>query len=96
MDTNGTRKTYQLHALESSEAKTVLAKQGLTRAELEDALVALKRADNVTVRAIIGVNDDGVFGTNRDGWSPDLPDAFKDPIIALPWRQILDLLGRAQ
>jgi hypothetical protein len=95
MSRKGKKKAYQLHALDSAEAQSVLALQGVTRAELGHALVQLERDDKVTVRAIIGVNDDGVFGTARDGWTPDLPDAFKEPIIALPWPRIFELLGRA-
>jgi hypothetical protein len=88
-------KTYRLHALDSPEAEAVLARQGMTRARLKQALAELARAGGADVRTIIGVNSDGVFGTGREGWDPHLPDAFKEPVIAVPWGRMLELSGGA-
>jgi hypothetical protein len=36
-----------------------------------------------------------VFGSTREGWRPDLPDAAcKEPFTPLLWIRILELLGR--
>jgi len=35
-----------------------------------------------------------VFGSRREGWRPDLPDACDQPFIPLLWLQVLELLGR--
>jgi hypothetical protein len=29
-------------------------------------------------------------GAKREGWRPDQPDAFSEPLINIPWAQILD------
>jgi hypothetical protein len=35
-----------------------------------------------------------VFGSTREGWRPDLPDACTEPFIPLLWLKIDELLGR--
>jgi hypothetical protein len=85
---------YSLHGLDSPEGDAVLAEQGLTRADLERALAALERSEGIRVRTIVGINDDGVFGTTREAWRPDLPDACKEPFVPLLWLRVLELLGR--
>jgi hypothetical protein len=35
-----------------------------------------------------------VFGTGREDWRPDLPDACHEHFIPLLWLQVLELLGR--
>jgi hypothetical protein len=88
------RPGYRLHLPDSPEAGALLAEQGLSPADLDRALVHLERAEGTTVRTIVGVNEDGVFGTGWEGWRPDLPDACKEPFIPLLWLKILELLGR--
>jgi hypothetical protein len=85
---------YSLHRLDSPEGEAVLAEQGLTRAEVERALAELERTEGIRIRSIVGINDDGVFGTIREGWRPDLPDACKEPFVPLLWLKVLELLGR--
>ena len=85
---------YRLHGLGSPEGEAVLARQGLTRADLHHALAELERSEDIRVRSIVGINDDGVFGSTREGWRPDLPDACKEPFVPLLWLRILELLGR--
>jgi hypothetical protein len=65
---------YRLHGLDSPEAGAVLAEQGLTRADLERALAELERTEGTRIRSIVGINHDGVFGSTRQGWHPDLGD----------------------
>ena len=65
-----------------------------SRADLERALAELERREGIRVRSIVGINDDGVFGTSRAGWHPDLPDACKEPFVPLLWVKVLELLGR--
>ena len=85
---------YQLHRLDSPEAEALLAEASVSRADLDRALATLERSEGVRVRSIVGINHDGVFGSTREGWRPDLPDACKEPFIPLLWLKILELLGR--
>ena len=88
------RRGYQLHAQSSPEAEALLSERGLTRPDLDRALAELERTDGIAIRTIVGINDDGVFGTSREGWSPDLPDAGREPFIPLLWLKVHELLGR--
>jgi hypothetical protein len=85
---------YRLYALDSPEAGDLLAEQGLGSADLDRALARLERTEGTSVRTIVGINEDGVFGTSRAGWRPDLPDACREPFIPLLWLKVHELLGR--
>jgi hypothetical protein len=85
---------YRLHAPDSPEASALLAEQGLGPADLDRALARLETTEGTTVRTIVGINEDGVFGTSREGWRPDLPDAFQELFIPLLWVKVHELLGR--
>jgi len=85
---------YRLHAPGSPEAGALLAEQGLGPADLDRALVHLERAEGTTIRTIVGINEDGLFGATRAGWRPDLPDALQEPFIPLLWVKVHELLGR--
>ena len=82
------------HGLGSPEAEAVLAEQGLTRADLERALAELERTEGTRIRTVVGINDDGVFGSTREGWRSDLPDALHEPFVPLLWLKVNELLGR--
>jgi hypothetical protein len=86
---------YQLHAPDSPEAEALLVEHCVTRADLVRALAEMERTHGIAIRTIAGINDDGVFGTRRESWRPDLPDACVKPFIPLLWLQVLELLGRA-
>ena len=88
------RPGYRLYAADSAQAEAVLAEVGVSRADLDRALAALERSHGIRVHSIVGINQDGVFGSTREGWHPDLPDACKEPFVPLLWLQILELLGR--
>jgi hypothetical protein len=88
------RRGYQLHAPDSSEAEALLTERGLTRPHLDRAIAELARTQGIQIRTIVGINDDGVFGSRREGWQPDLPDAQAEPFIPVLWLQVLELLGR--
>ena len=85
---------YRLHRLGSPEAEALLAEMGITCADLDRALAELEQSEGIRVRSIVGINYDGVFGSTRAGWQPDLPDACKEPFIPLLWLKIFELLGR--
>ena len=85
---------YRLHGLDSPEGGALLAEQGVTRADLDRALQELERREGIGIRSIVGINDDGVFGTTVEGWRPDLPEACNEPFVPLLWLKILELLGR--
>jgi hypothetical protein len=88
------RPGYRLYAPGSPEARALLAEQGLRPTDLDRALARLGHAEGTTVRTIVGINEDGVFGTSREGWHPDLPDACREPFIPLLWVKVHELLGR--
>jgi hypothetical protein len=88
------RRGYQLHAPDSPEAEALLTERGLTRADLDRALAELEHTEGIQIRTIAGINDDGVFGSRREGWRSDLPDACAEPFIPLLWLQVLELFGR--
>jgi hypothetical protein len=88
------RPGYRLHTPDSAEAGTLLAEQGLSPADLDLALAELERTEGTTVRSIVGINEDGVFGTSRERWHPDLPDAGPEPFIPLLWLKVHELLSR--
>jgi hypothetical protein len=85
---------YRLYAPGSPEAGSLLAEQGLGPADLDRALAQLEHAEGTAVRTIVGINEDGVFGTSREGWRPDLLDACREPFIPLLWVKVHELLGR--
>jgi hypothetical protein len=88
------RPGYRLYPPDSPEAWALLAEQGPGPADLNHALARLERTEGTTVRTIVGINEDGVFGTSRAGWRPDLPDACREPFIPLLWLKVHELLGR--
>jgi hypothetical protein len=88
------RRGYQLHEPDSPEAEALLSERGLTRPDLDHAIAELARTEGIQIRTIVGINDDGVFGSRREGWQPDLPDACAEPFIPVLWLQVLELLGR--
>ena len=88
------RPGYRLYAADSPEAGTLLIEQGLSPADLDRALARLERTEGIQIRTIVGINDDGVFGSRQAGWRPDLPDACAEPFIPVLWLQVLELLGR--
>jgi hypothetical protein len=88
------RRGYQLHPPDSPEAKALLIERGLTCADLDHAIAELARTEGIAIQTIVGINDDGIFGTRREGWRADLPDACVEPFIPPLWLQVLELLGR--
>jgi hypothetical protein len=88
------RRGYRLHPPDSREARTLLMERGLTRTELDRALAELECTEGIAIRTIVGINDDGVFGSRREGWHADLPNACVEPFIPVLWLQVLELLGR--
>ena len=86
------RRGYRLDPPDSPEA--LLSERGLTRADLDHALAELARTEGIAIQTIVGINADGVFGSGREGWHPDLPEACAEPFIPVLWLQVLELLGR--
>jgi hypothetical protein len=83
---------YRLYPPNSPEPRHLLA-EGLGPDDLERAPARLETTEGTAVRTIAGINEDGVFGTSRAGWRPDLPGA-KEPFIPLLWIKVHELLGR--
>jgi hypothetical protein len=85
---------YRLYSPDSPEARALLAEQGLGPADLDRALAGLEHAEGTTVRTIVWINEDGVFGTGRGGWRADRPDACHEPFVPLLWLKVHELLDR--
>ncbi len=87
-------KNYTVHLVESPAGQAQLAKRGLTTRDLGKAIAEFQKAEKVRVGTLIGVNEDGFFGSTDEGWTPDKPGAFDEPLLGIPWVQIFELLGR--
>jgi len=85
---------YTVHLVESPAGQAQLKKRGLTTRDLAKAITEFQTAEGVRVGTLIGVNEDGFFGSTEEGWRPDRPGAFDEPLLNIPWVQILELLGR--
>jgi hypothetical protein len=79
---------YRLCPPDSPEAGALLAEQGLGPADPERALARLESTKGTAIRTIVGINEDGAFGTGCNGWRPDLPDACHEPFIPLLWVKV--------
>lgn len=86
------RPKYVVHLIESPEGQAALAARGLTRHDLARAIGKFQRREHRWVGTLIGINDDGFFGSRREGWRPD--QRGTEPLIFIPWVQILEYLGR--
>ena len=87
-------KGYGVHLIQSAAGQVELVRRGLTTRDLATAVARFQKAEKVRVGTLIGVNQDGFFGSTEEGWSPDRPGAFDQPLLTIPWVQILELLGR--
>ena len=85
---------YTVHPVDSPAGQAALAVRGLTTNDLARALVEFQQREHVRIGTPIGINDDGFFASTREGWRPDQPDAFAEPLLNIPWVQILEYLGR--
>jgi len=85
---------YTVHLVESPAGQAQLAKRGLTTRDLAKAIARFQTAEKVRVGTLIGVNEGGFFGSTEDRWTPDQPGAFNQPLLNIPWVQILELLDR--
>ena len=84
-----------VHLIDSPEGQAELASHGLITYDLITAIKHFQVAEGIRVGTLIGVNEQGFFGAKREGWLPDQPDAFSEPLISIPWVQILEYLERA-
>ncbi|MBF0093058.1 MAG: hypothetical protein HQL34_00785 [Alphaproteobacteria bacterium] len=85
---------YTVHLIDSPAGQVTLASRGLTTRDLARAIAEFQKRENVRVGTLIGVSRDGFFGSTREGWRPDQPDAFAEPLVNIPWVQLLELLDR--
>lgn len=83
---------YRVHAIESPAGQAVLAARGLSTADLMRAVTEFEKREARRVRTVIGVSDDGFFGSRRADWHPDRRG--NEPLLFIPWVQILEYLGR--
>ncbi len=88
------KQSYGVHRIDSPAGQVELVRRGLTTRDLATAIAEFQRREEVFVGTLIGVNKDGFFGSTREGWRPDQPDAFAEPLVSIPWVQIFEYLGR--
>ena len=85
---------YHVDLIDSPAGQVQLVKRSLTTRDLATAIARFQTAEGVRVGTLIGINEDGFFGSTEEGWRPDRPGAFDEPLLNIPWVQILELLGR--
>jgi hypothetical protein len=73
------RPGYRLYPPNSLEARALLAEQGLSPAALDRALARLERTEGTAVRTIVGINEDGVFGSPERAGDPTCPMPAASP-----------------
>jgi hypothetical protein len=82
------RPGYRLYPPNSPLGRELLAEHGLTGADVEQALLRYHQATGTRIGAIVGLNEDGVFGATGE------PAARHQTVVPLLWLQVLELLGR--
>jgi hypothetical protein len=82
------RPGYRLYRPDSPEGRELLARHGLTSADVEQALLRHQEATGTRIRTILGLNEDGVFGAAGG------PAPRHRTVVPLLWLQVLELLGR--
>lgn len=85
---------YHVHHLESLRGQLLIRRNQLSVDDIKKAVGIWHEDSKSTIRTVIGVGEDGLIGSERDGWHPDLPDAFSSGLVMIPWVQILELLKR--
>jgi hypothetical protein len=85
---------YHVHHLESLKGQLLMHRNELTLDDVKKAVALWHQDSKSCIRTIIGVGEDGLIGSERDGWHPNLPDAFANSLVMIPWVQILELLKR--
>src|ERR1700683_2774240 len=85
---------YVVHSPHTPEGMNLLALHGLTVDDLNKSLDLYEQQESVKIGTKIGIGVDGFVGSRRENWTPDMPRAFKEPFLSVPWVQILELLGR--
>lgn len=85
---------YHVHHLESLRGQLLMRRNELSLDDIKKAVALWHEESKSTIRTVIGVGEDGLIGSERDGWHPDLPDAFSSGLVMIPWVQILELLKR--
>ncbi|MGE0252904.1 MAG: hypothetical protein AB7G80_02320 [Dongiaceae bacterium] len=90
----GNNAGYHVHHLESLRGQLLIRRHELSIDDVKKAVDLWHQDSKSTIRTVIGVGEDGLIGSERDGWHPDLPDAFSNGLVMIPWVQILELLKR--
>ena len=85
---------YRLYAPGSPEARALLAEQGLGPADLERALARLETPEGTAVRTIVGINEDGVFGSADRAGDRTCPTPARSPSSRSSGSRSTELLGR--
>ncbi len=85
---------YPVHHLKSGDGQAILLRYKLTLEDIDQAVKLYNSDGNLRIRTVIGISDDGLIGSEKSGWQPNLPDAFTTGLVMVPWIQMLELLGR--
>ena len=84
--------------LQSPEAGNLLQRHRLNLYQLETAMARYQspEGEGRYIGTIIGLMKDGLLASRKDNWSPDQLDAFSEPLIAIPWCQLHELIAETQ
>ena len=85
---------YAVHHLRSDNGHALLQRYKLSLEEIDHALNLFNGDGDIRIRTVIGVTNDGLIGSERPEWQPNIPDAFGKGLVIVPWVQILEFLGR--
>lgn len=85
---------YAVHYLDSVGGQCLLLQYKLKADDINQAVTLWNTDGETSIRTVIGVSVDGLIGSEQAEWRPDVPDAFSDSFVIVPWVQILGLLKR--
>ena len=74
----------QVFSMESVVGQTLLARQNLAAADINEALERYMATEQQIIGTFIGVTQDGLFAAAKRNWHSGLPDAFAEPLISSP------------
>ena len=80
-------KNFTIYTPDCEKGIKILSSNKVTLQELEYAISKLKPYSG-SVDFWLGINEEGFFGADNEDWAPG------DPVIFMPWVQVLEILGR--
>ena len=84
-----------VYPVNSKSGQAALAKRNLKALDLAEAITNFQKRERLYIATLIGINEDGFFGSLDENWSPNKLSAFDEALVTIPWVQVFELLGRA-